>query len=401
MRSVLRFAALSALAFLISCKNNESRNDVLQITDVIELEGRVEDHFLSSWEYIVLDDKDINAAVPGDVNDIQYDDGLFFIGGGDRGGFIKVFDRNGHYLNDIGRVGRARNEFIQLRQWTIDRYKKEVLIANLESYEGPVTIKKFDYQGNYLGQLETDSIRDGNPFGSIEKCLSDGTLLIQNGVTYIPVYDFYYVPQNGPVRFPLEMKEHHIPSAGGYSVQEVKQELKSLGTYGVRIAASRSYLNPLTDTTYIVRILDNHIYRLTENGADCVADMAFFPPITEKDIKNYNPDDGMSPLIAYEVVDFMDYMWLWYPSRGDYLYEKSTSKMYHFDRESPILLPDYREMCIYGNDKIICVDNGIISRHIETIESPDYDHRYSPQVEDFYRKVRDCENPVIVIAHYK
>ena len=400
MRSVLRFAALSALAFLISCKNNVSRNDVLQITDVIELEGRVEDHFLSSWEYIVLDDSEIDAAIPGDVTKIMYDDGFIFISSqGSNKKCIKVYDRNGHYLNDISRFGRARNEFVNLQDWTIDRNRKEVLITSHDGFETPVTIKKFDYKGNFIGQLETDSIRIGNSFGHVAKCLSDGTLLIQNGLTYLPVYDFYYLPQSGPMRFPLEQREHRLNT--GYSVNEVIQEMKSTRSYGLNFIVSWSYLNPLTDTTYIVRILDNHIYRLTENGADCVADMAFFPPITEKDIKNYNPDDGMSPLIAYEVVDFKDYMWLWYPSRGDYLYEKSTSKMYHFDRESPRLLPDYREMCIYGNDKIICVDNDIISRHIETIESPDYDHRYSPQVEDFYRKVRDVENPVIVIAHYK
>ena len=401
MKKVLLFAAVTAITLFHSCKRTVSDNDVLQITDVIELDGRMEDYFLSSWEYVVLDDSEIDAAVPGMVDKILYDDGYFFIGCNEHGKCIKVYDRNGHYLNDISRFGRGRNEFISLHDWIIDRNKKEVLLTSQDGFQGPVIIKKFDYQGNFLEQVVTDSIRDMNTFGEVTKCLSDGTLLIQNGLTLIPVYDFYYVPQNGPVSFPLEMKKHHIPTADGYSVEDVKQEMKSIGSYYGNFIITWSYLNPLTDTTYIVRILDNHIYRLTEKGSECVANMAFRPQITEKEIKNYDPNDGMSSLIAYNVYDMKDYVYLWYPSYGDYLYDKTTSKAYHFNRESSMRsLPDYREMCIYGNDKIGCVDVDIISREISRIESDDYDHRLSPQLEDFYRKVKDCQNPVIFIAHF-
>jgi hypothetical protein len=38
---------------------------------------------------------------------------------------------------------------------------------------------------------------------------------------------------------------------------------------------------------------------------------------------------------------------------------------------------------------------------LEFIDSKDYDHRYTPEVEAFYRKVKDCTNPPIIIAHYK
>lgn len=401
MKKVLLFAAVTAITFLYSCKRTVSDDDgVLQITDVIELDGRVEDHFLSSWEYVVLDDSEIDGAIPGMVNKILYDDRFFFISSRGQHSCIKVFDRDGHYLNDISRFGRARNEFIDLHDWTIDRNKKEVLITSQDGFQGPVIIKKFDYQGNYIGQLMTDSIRNLNTFGHVAKCLSDGTLLIQNGLTYVPVYDFYYVPQSGPVSFPLEMKEHHMPAANGYTVEDAKQEMRSIGSYGINFIVTWSYLNPLSDTTYLVRILDNHIYRLTENGTECIADMAFRPQITEKEIKSYNPNDGMSPLIAYDVYDMKDYLYLRYPSYGEYLYEKSTSKVYHFNGESVWSIPDYRESCIYGNDKIACIDVDIIISKNTAIESDDYDHRYGPELEAFYRKIKDCQNPVILIAHY-
>ncbi len=401
MRKVLLFAAVSAIAYFSSC-NSTAPDNSLQLTkdDVIELDGRFEDHFLSSWEYIILDDKELESILPGDVNQVLYDDGLYFISTYDPEQQIKVFDSNGHYLNDISRRGRARNEYLYLHEWTIDRNRNEVLITNQDGFEGPVIIKKFDYKGEYLGELKTDSIRDGNTYGRIVKCLSDGTLLIENGLTYIPVYDYYYVPQNGPVSFPLEMRDVYIPT-NNQSVEEVRAEFKSIRAYGANFIITPGYFNPISDTTYLLRILDNHIYRLTENGAECVANMAFRPEITEKDIKNYNPNNGMSPLIPFEFYDMKDYMYFWYPGDRDYVYDKKTSKVYHLSGDSKKrLLPDYRYVSIYGNDKMACVDLDIIQRHIEEIESEDYDHHYSPEVEEFYRKVKDCDNPPIFIAHY-
>ena len=64
------------------------------------------------------------------------------------------------------------------------------------------------------------------------------------------------------------------------------------------------------------------------------------------------------------------------------------------------MLPDYCECSLYGNDMIACVDVDEITRANESIESDDYNHEYSPEVEDFYRKVKGHGNPVIFIAHY-
>ena len=163
MRKVLLFAAVTAIAFLYSCKTKVSDEIVPQITedDLIELDGDLDDNFLSSWEYIVLDDKEIDAIVPGMYTNVMYDEGLYFVGGTENGGYIKVYDSDGHFKNNISRHGRARNEYTNFRQWTIDRNRNEVLIATNDEYAGPVLIKKFDYQGNYLGELETDSIGKG------------------------------------------------------------------------------------------------------------------------------------------------------------------------------------------------------------------------------------------------
>ena len=399
MRKVLLFAIVVAVAYLCSC-NRTAPDNSLQITrdDVIELDGRFEDYFMSGWEYIILDENDVEAILPEGTDQVLYDDGLYFVGSRSQGN-IKVFDTNGHYMNNISRIGRARNEYINLRDWTIDRNRNEVLLTSQDSYEGPVTIKRFDYKGEYLEQSETDSIRDGNTFSHIAKCLSDGTFLIENGLTLIPVYDYYYVPQNGPVRFPLEMRELCLCTSRR-AIRKMRREMKSIRSYAMNFVITEGNFNNLSDTTYLVRMLDNHIYRLTENGSECIANMAFRPTITKKDIKNFNPNEGMSPLIPWEFSDLKDYLYICYPNRMKYVYDKKTSKVYHLKGDSPIQLPDCVFSSFYGNDKIACIDPDNIQRHLKEIESDDYDHSYSPEIEDFYRKVKDCGNPVIFIAHY-
>ena len=380
MRKVLLFAIVGAVAALCSCDRTVSDNS-LQITqdDVIELDGSFDENFLSGWDYIALDDKETDALISGDVSKVLYDDGLYFISCFNNEGQIKVFDSDGHYLNDISRKGRARNEYLYLEIWTIDRNRNEVLIATQENDEGQVTIKKFNYQGEYLGQSQTAPIPDRNIFGHIAKCLSDGTLLVENGIKAFPVLYYYYVPQNGPLRYPIEMTD-----------KDFGQVSELVETYGASSLINEGYFNPLTDTTYLVRILDNHIYRLTENGTECVANLAFRP--NPDNIKKFSRPSDFSDMKDYLYISYFEY---------NCVFEKSTSKVYVVNRKSrKRMLPDYCECSLYGNDMIACVDVDEITRANERIESDDYNHEYSPEVEDFYRKVKGHGNPVIFIAHY-
>ena len=380
MKRVLLFAIVGAVTALCSCDRTVPDNSLQIIQDdVIELDGSFDENFLSGWDYIALDGKETDALISGDVSKVLYDDGLYFISCFNNGGQIKVFDSDGHYLNDISRKGRARNEYLYLEIWTIDRNRNEVLIATQENDEGPVTIKKFNYQGEYLGQSQTAPITDRNIFGHIAKCLSDGTLLVENGIRALPVLYYYYVPQNGPLRYPIEMTD-----------KDFGQLSELVETYGVSSLVNEGYFNPLTDTTYLVRILDNHIYRLTENGTECVANLAFRP----------NPDNIKKFSRPSDFRDMKDYLYISY-FEYNCVFEKSTSKVYVVNRKSrKRMLPDYCECSLYGNDMIACVDVDEITRENEYIESDDYDHKFSPELEDFYRKVKGHGNPVIFIAHY-
>lgn len=400
MKKVLLFAAVTAIAYLCSC-NSTTPDNSLQIgeDDVIELDGSFDEKFLSSWEYIVLDDKEADALVSGDVNRVLYDDGLYFISTPLPIQQIKVYDSDGHYLNDIGRTGRARNEFVYLREWTIDRNKNEVLITSQEGYAEPVTIKKYDYEGNFLGQFMTDSLGSGTRFGHVSKCLSDGTLLVESGFSWLPSYDYLYIPQNGKASSPLGLTHNFLHDAG-YSDEEVEEIAKN-NPFIFYTIINGSY-NLLSDTTYVVRLFDNHIYSITENSSECLVNLAFRPTLTKKERKRFNPETSpsLNTLPGY-VYDYKDYLYIWYYGGPDCVYEKATSKVYALNgNRQKQMLPGYVECSLYGNDKIACVDAGEIIRANERIESDDYDHKYSPELEDFYRKVKDCGNPVLIIAHY-
>lgn len=394
MRKALLFAAITAIACLYSCQESGSDDNVLQISedDVIVLDGDFDHNFLSSWEYIVLDDKENDAIVPGDVNRILYDDGLYFIGGVNNGGFIKVFDSNGHYMNEISQYGRARNEYHNLREWTIDRIRNEVLITTRNDYLGPISIKKFDYQGNFLGESETVPLGEGTPFNNLIKCLSDGTLLVENGYAGAPIYDYVLIPQNGEVRHPFEMTGYRSADKGASN--DESQEI-IIGTCDV---FTGSY-DQLSDTTYTIRLFDNHIYRITQDHSECAANLAFRPQMTKKDIKNFNPVTSISTALPHTVYEMKDYLFIWYWNQLC-VYEKSTSKVYDFHNYGKQLLPDWLTCSFYSNDMIACVSVQDISRANSRMESDDYDHSYSSELEDFYRKVKDCQNPVIFIAHY-
>ena len=113
----------ATLSLLFSCKSETD-------TDITRLDGTFDDNYLESWEYIILEE-DTPEAMLGDINqEIRYDDGLFFIcSESNRTSSIKVFDRTGRYLNDIGRIGRGRNEVLSHDFWTLDINSNEVLIA--------------------------------------------------------------------------------------------------------------------------------------------------------------------------------------------------------------------------------------------------------------------------------
>ena len=395
-------AILSAL-LLCSCKSNVSTDSSLQITkdDVIHLEGSFDDNFLDSWDYILLEDDNFDAIIPGTVIKLMYDGGLYFISSNHNyQSTIKVFDSTGHYLNNISRIGRARNEYLYLEEWTLDPYNNQVLLLNSNGYGGPITIKRFDYQGNYLGQMETDSLGDTYNMNQVVKCMSDGSLLIGNGLNLMPVHDYFYIHPDGSLSSPLDMCEYHF-QCDGDPQEVIRENVRLAGSWGA-LYVLPSHFTPQSDTTFLMRMFDNHIYSIDANNSECLANLSCLPDLPENKKYHITWPDIESATIPNYFLDLQDYLLVWYYYGKEYLYEKSTSKLYRMNADSlKITVPDYRVPSVYGNDILAWIDVEEIPRVLKQIDSPNYDHRYSPQVEAFFRKAKDCENPPIIIAHYK
>ena len=161
------------------------------------------------------------------------------------------------------------------------------------------------------------------------------------------------------------------------------------------------FINQNADTTYLMRMLDNRIYKIWGDNSECVANLAFLPSLPEKTKYSMTWDEMDDDYIPNYYIDFKDYVKVWYCNHGEYLFEKSTSKVYHMDRDTMYAyFPDHRRAAAYGNDIVAWVDVEDIPKRLAEMESSDYNHRYSPQVEEFYSKARNRENPSIIIGHY-
>ena len=400
MRNYL-FALLTAV-LLCACKGNNQPDDSMQITkdDVIHLDGTFQDNFLESWEYIMLDDSNPDAIMAG-VDGILYDDDMFFIMCGrysNSNSQIKVYDRNGKYLHDIGHMGRARNEYIRICDWAINTQSKEIIVFDNFAQ----ALKRYNYDGEYLGESPMPGVDVESGFigEKFVKCQSDGALMYQgSGLCIIPSYDFFYITPDGTHRSPLARTEYKA-----YCEMDPYEFMKIAGDIG-GISMTMCHSNILSDTTYLLRILDNHIYKVTSDTAQCLANMTFIPEIPKKvkynfDNDNYDEYNGRS--IPNHIIDMQKYLYIWYYYDNTYLYEKSTSKMYSMSHDSlHISLPDQGAMTICNNTIIGCADDNSITHALRRMSSKDYDHRYTPELESFYRKAKDHENPIIVIAHYK
>lgn len=388
----------ATLSLLFSCKSETDKT-------VIRLDGTLDDNFLESWEYVILEDDNPDALL-GVINpNIRYDDGLFFIcSEEDRSSSIKTFDRNGHYMNIVCRTGRAGNECLSLKSWTLDTYNNQVVVTISNGYCGSVSIKRFDYQGNYLGQTETDTLGATCILGHVIKCTADGTLLIEdNRIHSVPTHEYFNIHKDGSISALTELSEYRtngvlVDPTSFFQTGVWKADLES-GNSTIYLAVS----NPHCDTSYVTRKFDNGIYRICGDRSELVAELPFIPEASEAIGKVIRLEDNtdIDPYQISYYMDMKDYLYMEYLGE-EYMFEKATSNVYEMTFDTiNALCPFHVYGSVYGNDVISSVDFDDIKEALERMDSKSYDHRYSPEVEAFYRRVKDCSNPPIIIAHYK
>jgi len=404
MKRELSFLAafLSAL-FVCSCKNNDANEDCLQITkhDVIELEGSFDDNFLESWDYILLEDENLDGIMSNNFR-VQYDDGLYFLDNkAPRNYSIKVFDSTGHYLNNIGHMGRARNEFLFLDEWVIDPYRNQVVLVNRNGYYSNVTIKRYDYQGNFISLTETDTLSERYHIDEVIKCMSDGSILVRNNLSITPVYEYFYIHPDGTFSSPMEPNGYEM-DLSDEEMEILKHDIAMAGDwYGFHIRDAIH--NAQSDTTVLMPALDSHIFSLYSDGYRCIANLSCLPQISDYEKKHLRYEAFRDDDDLYSIDEYKDYLYLLYNDLTEYVFEKNTSRMYRLKRDRSGKIKPFQgsRYTIYGNDVIYQIPSYEIRDELELIDKKECDRSYSPDVMEFFRKVKGHENSIIIIAHYR
>ena len=194
---------LLLIVFFVSCQDSKEPN--LQVKNVlldinIEQELRLSE-IADTVEVVLLEQTDdSNIALVERI--IPYKDRYYVMNSiGFSIGRLHVFDKDGNFLQEIGRRGEGPGEYVDLQDITIDTKNEELVFMTQ-----PKGIYKYDMQGNFIGRLRggygstlaTDS--DGNVYKT-NRCYKDkpDRLLMVNekdSVSFGHVEEKYFVMVN-------------------------------------------------------------------------------------------------------------------------------------------------------------------------------------------------------------
>lgn len=382
--SILGLPAIVSLLTLCSC-GGPAEEGPIQITkdDILTLE----EWPVESWEPLFLKDGDDEPIIGGEIVDVKYDDGIFFLlwfSRTDAKVRITAFDSSGQYLNDIGRQGGAGYEYSMPTCWALDSERNEVLIMDY-----PATLKHYDYSGNFLRKerLREDFAGLMRRISYIS-CMSDGTLLVSNMLDTEPSDQFVLLHPDSTVTIPF--------TGNGY-----------VGTYlrgRDHVYSSVSY----GDEIWLMRPYDNHIYRLDGLTGDtvCVANLRFIKDVPDKIKYNAYNSDMSGPYEERLLIGCSDLKYhlliIYYGSA--YIFEKSSCRLYKYpDKifEEEELLPPSMILGYYDNTIVHMVHPEWLGSRADDFEDDTSDNPGRNRLKEFYKKAELCENPVLVLFHLK
>ena len=396
-------AAASRLlvAFAVACgicacggeKDNVAEDASFQVTedDVVKCTGHVFDSMMGSWEPVWLEDSE--AALLGEVRYVVYDDGLLFIVSSSNysENTVMVFDKEGNFMNRVGNIGNARNEYRYLNSLAVDPLRKEVVL--LTGY--PSTLKYYNYKGGFLRSVDVDMDGyDGDispDMGSV--CLPDGSLLVSNMMGVEQNDDYILIHADGSVEPLLERRDYKVSAATPDGIE--------IGGH-FHVGLTNHYYDPHADPTWFLRRFDNHLYHMEgSDSASCVANLAYVPEIPE-DMKCSFPvfssnrtSGGMLSL----AIDTRDYVVVEFDGEYSFI-DKRAMRAYKGDS-------NVGSEIIPASFFVGCSDNVIIGEISTTMAEEMYEYRSdldtdpNREITGFYKKVSGRDNPVLVLCRIK
>lgn len=369
-RTFFHIALLVIVIVVASCGKGKS----MQAIPVEEVEDTYFlDEIADSRSYVLLDDSSLDAIV-GDITQVMVDDGLIFVShvpnakGNTIDQIISVYDKEGRFLNKIGQKGRARNEFLRIRSWCIDKDSKEVLMYDLDAY----AIKKYTYDGTFITQTSIPKEID-----LMKLFLTDKRMYVQSMVPNDVSDDFMELREDGSYTPLLPMRQ--MATDEGWRVGIVShfrdQDLKEF---------------------YHLRAFDNTLYRISDGKADSCGYFEFIDVPPANKLENLTFDYLITLKQPNECYETPAYFVASEFEAADYVYQKPTGKCtcYRYDIAK---LPYRRKIVGVAGDVLIAGVSAsdaqiALKEHTELI--PEHD-------KVMLEAVAGRENDALVFYHLK
>lgn len=377
MKSIVNTVFISLLVAFSSCA--ESYQD--QFEKGLGTIEKVDAHFIPTYSdsigVVILNNDSINAVL-GTVTRVLYDDGHYFIchkpsaNDSDIKQLIAVFNENGEFECQIGRIGRAKNEFQGFRGWTLDPVNKEVLISDFYRSR----ILRYQYDGTYLGDQQYSDL--------------------------LNVYQLFYGGGNLYLQVLIPSDQGLDDIAILNNDNKVKNVIKDrkIKTEIFMLPGIRELSFPSSDTIFHVRTFDNYLYVLYDGAVSRKISIPFIPSISRKDSRKINMDSelfGYKPIYG---IDTKDYYFLSFSggNYGMFVYEKGNNKWIGYTNSTSkldFILPSKFVGCGANNEIIGVADAALANALLESKA------KFSSDDIAKLKAISNSDNPSLLVYHIK
>src|SRR5574344_1337843 len=332
----LIFIVINLLLWSCETRNNicEVQKEDCEVIDSFYLADVV-----NSWDAVYLDDSSIDCLT-GVIKKVCCDDSLIFVShipnpsSDDSEQSIYAFNKRGKFICRIGRLGRASNEYQGCRAWTVDKYRKEIVIFDMWRKK----LLRYGYDGRFI---KSQNIQDDYKGGGQDIfVLKNGDLILQCLLTQ-KASDYYFtIPTDGSIK-PLFEK-------------------RDINTEGFNINKLNHFSALSNETMYKIRSLDNLLYAITDSKTSIVYSLSFLPSYSDMELKMIKMNDEellAKGLLTY--YDTQDYLILSLFDFSIYLYKKKSSQWFYYPNSSysPDIIVPNKILGVYWNTLIGFIDS--------------------------------------------
>lgn len=372
----ISFLSFITSVFIISCNSYQK-----QFQDGVDSIEIVNDYFLNTYcdsvDIVVLD-SNTPEAVLGLVSKVLFDDNYFFIShkasqkDSDTKQFIEVFRKDGTYVCQIGRLGRAANEYQAFRGWTIDPNNKEVLIADMYRSR----IMRFQYDGTYIDSYNYSDANEVN-----QLFYSGNELYVQVMIpTKTGIDDIAVLGKKGDVKTVIKDRK-------------IKTEI-------FLMPGIKEMSDPNNDTLYHMRPFDNYLYVVSNGAISNKIDVPFIPTLSRKDTRRIKMDSHILNYSPSYVIDTKKYCFVskQFDDVKMFVFEKNKNKWVGYTNKNSdmkIIMPA-RYIGTGGNNNLYGLIDASLANAL-------LNSNKSISSEDVARleRISQSENPSLLIYHLK